>query len=134
MSMTNLSYIYYLNSEHGICLQIYDYIWNQHFTPLRTPQPNWARCFSSFNPPPVMHMTPMNYHQRRQLEDIEQQLQEQKSTTMVHPTILKIWRRRQKSGSSKRCSTCQCTRYMLSVTTPKQSSCLAPQTGSLCRW
>ncbi len=133
-STTKSSWIYYLNLVHGKCLQIYDCIQNQQFAHLRTPQPDWATGFVSFKPPCATHTTPMSYHLRKQLEDVEQQLQGQRSTTMVHLKMLRIRRRRQKSGSSKRGSTCQHTRYTHSATTLEQSNCLAPWTGSLHEW
>ena len=128
------SWIYYSNLEHGTCLQIYIYTQNQPFVPLRILQLDWARGFTSLKPPLVAHMRPMHYCQRRQLEGIAQQLQEQKSTTMPHLKMLKIWQRGQKCSGSKRCSICQPTRFTPLETTLKQSGYLAPRMGSLCRW
>jgi hypothetical protein len=130
---TKLYWIYCSNLQHGICWQVYIYIQNLQFMPLRTPRPTLAKCYGSFNPPPVIHTTPMSYHQRRQPEDVKQQPHEQKCTMMIPPKLLKI-QQRQRSSGSKRYSICRHTRYTLSATTLEQFSCLAPPMGLLHGW
>jgi hypothetical protein len=87
---TKLYWIYCSNLQHGICWQVYIYIQNLQFMPLRTPRPTLAKCYGSFSPPPVTYTTPMSYHQRRQPEDVEQQPHKQKCTMMIPLKLLKI--------------------------------------------